>query len=88
MYQYQVNRCQAYFDLKTDPGGITDIEFIVQYLVLRYCADNIALSFWSDNVRIFTLLAEYALMSAEETQQLKCETHYIIYHYKHYLVKC
>lgn len=52
MYQHQVNRCQAYFDLKTDPGGIADIEFIAQYLVLRYCADNIALSLCSDNVRI------------------------------------
>ncbi|WGO83982.1 bifunctional [glutamate--ammonia ligase]-adenylyl-L-tyrosine phosphorylase/[glutamate--ammonia-ligase] adenylyltransferase [Arsenophonus apicola] len=70
MYQYQANRQQAYFDLKTDPGGITDIEFIAQYLVLRYCADNVALLRWSDNVRIFTLLAEYAVMSNEEAEQL------------------
>ncbi|HGJ5867214.1 bifunctional [glutamate--ammonia ligase]-adenylyl-L-tyrosine phosphorylase/[glutamate--ammonia-ligase] adenylyltransferase [Arsenophonus nasoniae] len=70
MYQHQANRQQAYFDLKTDPGGITDIEFIAQYLVLRYCADNVALLRWSDNVRIFTLLAEYAVMSSEEAEQL------------------
>lgn len=70
MYQHQANRQQAYFDLKTDPGGITDIEFIAQYLVLRYCADNVALLRWSDNVRIFTLLAEYAVMSNEEAEQL------------------
>lgn len=70
MYQHQANRQQAYFDLKIDPGGITDIEFIAQYLVLRYCANHVALLDWSDNVRIFTLLAEYAVMSNEEAEQL------------------
>lgn len=70
MYQHQANRQQAYFDLKTDPGGITDIEFIAQYLVLRYCADNVALLRWSDNVRIFTMLAEYAVMPTEEAEKL------------------
>ncbi|RXK34080.1 hypothetical protein BBD39_11085 [Arsenophonus endosymbiont of Bemisia tabaci Asia II 3] len=70
IYQHQANRQQAYFDLKTDPGGITDIEFIAQYLILRYCADNVALLRWSDNVRIFTMLAEYAVMPTEEAEKL------------------
>lgn len=70
MYQHQANRQPGYFDLKTDPGGITDIEFIAQYLVLRYCPDNVALLRWPDNVGSFTLLAEYAVMSSEEADQL------------------
>lgn len=40
------------FDIKADAGGITDIEFITQYLVLRYASDKPKLTCWSDNVRI------------------------------------
>lgn len=40
------------FDIKADAGGITDIEFIAQYLVLRYAASEPRLTRWSDNVRI------------------------------------
>ena len=40
------------FDIKADAGGITDIEFITQYLVLRYASDKPKLTRWSDNVRI------------------------------------
>ena len=45
------------FDIKTDEGGITDIEFIAQYLVLRYAPGEPRLTRWSDNVRIFELMA-------------------------------
>ncbi|MDU7915222.1 MAG: bifunctional [glutamate--ammonia ligase]-adenylyl-L-tyrosine phosphorylase/[glutamate--ammonia-ligase] adenylyltransferase [Klebsiella grimontii] len=44
------------FDIKADAGGITDIEFITQYLVLRYASDKPKLTRWSDNVRILELL--------------------------------
>ncbi len=30
------NKHRDRFDIKADEGGITDIEFITQYLVLRY----------------------------------------------------
>ncbi|WP_404341022.1 bifunctional [glutamate--ammonia ligase]-adenylyl-L-tyrosine phosphorylase/[glutamate--ammonia-ligase] adenylyltransferase [Pseudoalteromonas mariniglutinosa] len=42
------------FDLKQDTGGMTDIEFITQYLVLRYAATYEELTIWSDNVRILS----------------------------------
>jgi glutamate-ammonia-ligase adenylyltransferase len=58
------------FDLKADPGGITDIEFIAQYLVLRYASTEPDLTRWSDNVRIFELMAKYKIMSHEEAVQL------------------
>lgn len=58
------------FDLKADPGGITDIEFIAQYLVLRYAHTEPELTRWSDNVRIFELMARYNIMEEQEAVQL------------------
>lgn len=58
------------WDIKADQGGITDIEFIAQYLVLRYAASEPALTRWSDNVRIFELMANSGNMSEEEAQHL------------------
>ncbi|MEG3133357.1 bifunctional [glutamate--ammonia ligase]-adenylyl-L-tyrosine phosphorylase/[glutamate--ammonia-ligase] adenylyltransferase [Rouxiella sp. T17] len=58
------------FDLKADPGGITDIEFIAQYLVLRYASEEPELTRWSDNVRIFELMAKYQIVPPEEAEQL------------------
>lgn len=58
------------FDLKNSSGGITDIEFIAQYLVLRFSHQYPALTRWSDNVRIFELMAKYQVMDEEEAQAL------------------
>ncbi|MGL5468907.1 MAG: bifunctional [glutamate--ammonia ligase]-adenylyl-L-tyrosine phosphorylase/[glutamate--ammonia-ligase] adenylyltransferase, partial [Shewanella sp.] len=63
------------FDLKQSPGGITDIEFIAQYLVLANAHEYPELSIWSDNVRIFGVLAELELlplMSAQHLTQSYC----------------
>lgn len=63
------------FDLKQSPGGITDIEFIAQYLVLAHAHEYPELSIWSDNVRIFGVLAELELlplMSAQHLTQSYC----------------
>lgn len=58
------------FMLKQDKGGITDIEFLVQYLVLQYSHSHQALTLWSDNVRILEKSAEQGLMSEEKSLQL------------------
>ncbi|MDR0218221.1 MAG: bifunctional [glutamate--ammonia ligase]-adenylyl-L-tyrosine phosphorylase/[glutamate--ammonia-ligase] adenylyltransferase [Enterobacteriaceae bacterium] len=58
------------FDIKADPGGITDIEFIAQYQVLRYAPENASLTRWSDNVRIFELMAEHHIMDEQEAAAL------------------
>lgn len=58
------------FDIKTDAGGITDIEFITQYLVLRYAHEKPKLTRWSDNVRILELLAQNDIMDEHEAQAL------------------
>lgn len=58
------------FDIKADEGGITDIEFIAQYLVLGYASAEPRLTRWSDNVRIFELMANYDIMPEEEARAL------------------
>ncbi|MDI6937078.1 bifunctional glutamine synthetase adenylyltransferase/deadenyltransferase, partial [Serratia sp. Se-PFBMAAmG] len=64
------NKHKGRWEIKTDEGGITDIEFIAQYLVLGYAADQPALTRWSDNVRIFELMARHEIMDTEEAQAL------------------
>jgi len=71
MYAHLGSKKRDAFDLKADPGGITDIEFIAQYLVLRFAHDEPGLTRWSDNVRIFELMAQYDIMPEEEAQRLK-----------------
>ncbi len=58
------------FDLKQSPGGIADIEFIAQYLVLAHAHQYQGLTIWSDNVRIFEVLAELELMPFEQAEVL------------------
>ncbi|WP_380180105.1 bifunctional [glutamate--ammonia ligase]-adenylyl-L-tyrosine phosphorylase/[glutamate--ammonia-ligase] adenylyltransferase [Kalamiella sp. sgz302252] len=64
------NRHKGRWDIKADRGGITDIEFITQYLVLRYAATDPELTRWSDNVRILEMLARHNRMSEQEAQAL------------------
>lgn len=71
MRQHLANKDKALFDIKTDAGGITDIEFIAQYLVLRYAAQEPRLTRWSDNVRILELMAQYGVMEESEANALK-----------------
>ena len=59
------------FDLKQSEGGMVDIEFIAQYLVLAN-AHNVghALCKWSDNLRIFESCQQAGLISKEEEKVL------------------
>lgn len=58
------------FNPKIDEGGIGDIEFISQYLVLNYAFTQPKMSTWSDNVRILASAAQYQFMSDEEAATL------------------
>ncbi|TNH25660.1 bifunctional [glutamate--ammonia ligase]-adenylyl-L-tyrosine phosphorylase/[glutamate--ammonia-ligase] adenylyltransferase [Testudinibacter sp. TR-2022] len=71
MYEHLAETQTDLFNIKTDPGGITDIEFIAQYLVLANTPNHPELSHWSDNVRIFDSMAQVGVLSAEQTKQLK-----------------
>lgn len=60
------------FDLKQSPGGMVDIEFIAQYLVLAHaCGEPEALTRWSDNVRIFDECVMAGVLTLEQAEGLK-----------------
>lgn len=58
------------FDLKQGVGGITDIEFLVQYVVLRYSNEHPQLAIYTDNIRILEQAAQCQLISHAAAQQL------------------
>lgn len=58
------------FDLKQDPGGIVDIEFMVQYAVLAWANTEPALVKFTDNIRILESLAQSNLLATQEVEQL------------------
>ncbi|MGY0616614.1 bifunctional [glutamate--ammonia ligase]-adenylyl-L-tyrosine phosphorylase/[glutamate--ammonia-ligase] adenylyltransferase [Vibrio sp. FJH11] len=58
------------FMLKQDIGGITDIEFLAQYLVLNFSHEKPKLTRWCDNVRIFETLIAQGVMDEEQAMQL------------------
>ncbi len=56
--------------LKLDAGGIVDIEFVVQYLVLAHAHEYPALTAWSDVIRSLETLEQLGLVSDETTNTL------------------
>ncbi|SUT86565.1 bifunctional glutamine-synthetase adenylyltransferase/deadenyltransferase [Actinobacillus ureae] len=71
MYQHLSHSDNAHFDLKKDKGGITDIEFIAQCLVLEYAHQYPQMAVWSDNVRIFDSAVECGILSFADGERLK-----------------
>lgn len=58
------------FHLKQDQGGIVDIEFMAQYVVLLGSYANPDLARYPDNVRILEDAARFGYLSATEAQNL------------------
>ncbi|MGX2987070.1 bifunctional [glutamate--ammonia ligase]-adenylyl-L-tyrosine phosphorylase/[glutamate--ammonia-ligase] adenylyltransferase [Ursidibacter sp. B-7004-1] len=71
MYEHLSHTAQGKFHLKTDQGGITDIEFIAQYLVLNYAHHYPTMTDWSDNVRIFERSVECGILTDTQGETLK-----------------
>jgi len=70
------------FDLKQSPGGIVDIEFMVQFGVLAHAHAHPALLDYTDNIRLLAALGHAGLMPQEDIAQLsdvyreyRCEVH-------------
>jgi len=59
------------FDLKQGRGGIVDIEFLVQYLVLRHAYNYPDVVEWTDNIRLLQALSVDALITDEEVSLLQ-----------------
>jgi glutamate-ammonia-ligase adenylyltransferase len=70
MRQHLGGKKQQRFMLKQDAGGITDIEFLAQYLVLLHSHDKPKLTRWSDNVRIFESMSQQGVMEQEQATNL------------------
>ncbi|MPW43630.1 bifunctional [glutamate--ammonia ligase]-adenylyl-L-tyrosine phosphorylase/[glutamate--ammonia-ligase] adenylyltransferase [Acinetobacter guerrae] len=58
------------FHLKQDAGGIVDIEFMAQYMVLAWSGANPDLAHFSDNVRILEDAAKAGCLSSEDATAL------------------
>jgi glutamate-ammonia-ligase adenylyltransferase len=67
----QLSKAEAgKFDLKQDPGGIADIEFMVQYGVLAWAHEHPRLLEYSDNIRLLERFAECGLMAEADAALL------------------
>ncbi len=62
---------EGIFDLKQGLGGITDIEFMVQYAVLRWAHVYPELLTWTDNLRLLDDLARLDLMTKADSEHLR-----------------
>lgn len=58
------------FDIKHDPGGMVDIEFITQYLVLLHAHQHPVLLDNLGNIALLGLAAKAGLISVESAQQV------------------
>ena len=59
------------FDLKQSRGGIVDIEFLVQFLVLACAYEHPSLTRWTDNVRLLVTLMDSGLMDHATAYRLR-----------------
>ena len=59
------------FHLKQDRGGIADIEFMVQYLILAHAHQHPELTTYSDNIRQLAGLEYTGILSSADASQLR-----------------
>ncbi len=59
------------FDIKQGEGGLLDIEFLVQYLVLRYGAHYPDVTVWTDNIRLLESLITEGILLPETGEMLQ-----------------
>ena len=55
----------ALFDLKHDAGGIVDVEFLVQFLVLAHASDHPGLADNIGNLALLARAADYGLVDKD-----------------------
>ncbi|MGB1008131.1 MAG: bifunctional [glutamate--ammonia ligase]-adenylyl-L-tyrosine phosphorylase/[glutamate--ammonia-ligase] adenylyltransferase [Thiolinea sp.] len=70
MWQSQSGNDPLLFNLKKDHGGITDLEFIVQYLILSNANQSPELVHWSDNIRQLESLRQHGILSKPQEEKL------------------
>ncbi|HDZ38949.1 MAG TPA: bifunctional [glutamate--ammonia ligase]-adenylyl-L-tyrosine phosphorylase/[glutamate--ammonia-ligase] adenylyltransferase, partial [Marinobacter sp.] len=65
------SRREEIFHIKHDSGGIVDMEFMVQYLVLAWCEEHPELTQWSDNIRQMEELGRAGVLPVEDAEKLR-----------------
>lgn len=59
-----------FIDIKQGQGGLVDIEFLVQFLVLNYSHQHAELSQFSDNIRLLSALKNANIVTSEQQETL------------------
>lgn len=62
---------KGFFDIKQGSGGIIDIEFLVQYLILKNSYSHPGLTLWTDNVRLLETLAQEKIIQQKECEAIQ-----------------
>ena len=70
MLKTKASKSPGVFHLKNDEGGITDIEFMVQYAVLAHAYKDKSLCEYSDNVRLLERLAGGGFISTSMATEM------------------
>ena len=65
MYDAHASKSQTMFDLKHDAGGIIDVEFIVQYLVLGHAHQHHQLTGNLGNIALLRIASELGLIPGD-----------------------
>jgi [glutamine synthetase] adenylyltransferase / [glutamine synthetase]-adenylyl-L-tyrosine phosphorylase len=68
MYDAHASKSTTGFSLKDDAGGIIDVEFIVQYLVLGYAHRHHRLTGNLGNIALLRMAAELGLIPADQAE--------------------
>lgn len=58
------------FDIKQDRGGVADIEFMVQYLVLAWVQQYPVLAQYTDNLRLLEFIGTQQIIEREQAEKL------------------
>jgi len=62
---------KGFFDLKQSKGCIVDIEFLVQYLVLKHAHACPDITIWTDNIRLLESLDAEGIITGCESERLQ-----------------
>ncbi|MDC8830312.1 bifunctional [glutamate--ammonia ligase]-adenylyl-L-tyrosine phosphorylase/[glutamate--ammonia-ligase] adenylyltransferase [Alteromonas gilva] len=71
MRDHLIDKHATGLDLKQCEGGITDIEFMVQYWVLGFASQYSELTRWPDNLRIIAAARDAGLLPADQAGRLQ-----------------
>ena len=71
MLDSHASNSEEFFDLKQDPGGLIDVEFIVQYLILGYANQHERLCGNLGNIALLGIAAELGLIPADLAEAVR-----------------